>query len=157
MQCRDCFNESEGFGLIEISVALFLLAFGLLAAGQMLFVATASNSLARSIGTAALEGQSRMESLAASYRHDPAVADLSPGNHGPFYTQVENPNNRTVLNRYETVWSVSVIPDPRPGKLMDTKLVTVTVTPALADGVHNRKPLLNKSFSLTTVLSPAAE
>ena len=157
MQCRDCFKGSAGFSLIEISIALFLLAFGLLAAGQMLFVATASNSLARSIGTAAVEAQSRMESLAAAYRHDPAATDLSPGSHGPFYTRVENPNNRTVLNRYETVWSVSTVPDPRPGKLMDTKLVTVTISPVLADGVHNRKPLLNKSFSLATILTPAAE
>ncbi len=143
----------RGFTLIEMMLALVVLTFGLLIAGQMLFVSASSGSLARSKGTAAILAQHKLESLAGLYQQDPSTADLALGNHGPEQTEIQNPANGTILNRNNITWSVSTVPDPR-GIIPVSKLVTVTVTPALPGGGENSKPALNKILNVTTIFSP---
>jgi len=143
----------RGFTLIEMMLALVVLTFGLLIAGQMLFVSASSGSLARSKGTAAIIAQHKLESLASLYQQDPSTADLAFGDHGPEQTEIKNPANGTTLNRNNISWSVSAVPDPR-GILPDSSLVTVTVTPALSGGGENSKPGLNKILNVTTIFSP---
>ena len=145
---------AQGFGLIEMLLALSITAFGLLAAGQLLYVAAGSNSLARSKSTAALAAQNMMESLGALYRQNPSAPDLTLGDHGPRSIQVANPTDGTILNRFNVTWVVENVPDPRPGKALDARLVRTTVTPVLDKGTENNQPGLNKILNVITVFSP---
>ena len=150
-------NASEGFSLIEMLIAMLILTFGLLAAGQLMYVAMSSASLARSKGNATVMAQQRLEYLADLFRQDPTAADLTTGDHGPQQVQMTNPLNGTILNRYNVSWSVSIVPDPRPGKVLSAKLVTVTVTPISLAGSINKKAALNKVVSITEILSARTE
>lgn len=147
----------RGFSLLEVLIALAVLTAALLAAGHMFFVTAASGSLARSKGTASLAAQDLLESLSASYRQNPVSADLDWGEHGPRQTLIANPEDGSILNRFSISWQVHPVPDPRPGKALDAKLVTATVSPALADGTTNSKPGMNKILSISTILSLRAQ
>jgi prepilin-type N-terminal cleavage/methylation domain-containing protein len=154
MRIPVCYAGRQGFSLIEMMLALIILTFGLLATGQLLYVAASSNSLARSKGTAALAAQSVLESLDALYRQNPLAADLVPGSHGPRQTIVSNPVEGTVLNRYEVRWTVENVPDPRPLKMLNARRVRATVTPVQSDGTANVRPGMNKILNITTIFSP---
>jgi hypothetical protein len=130
-----------------------VLAFGLLSAGQMLFIAASSGSLARSKGAAAIAAQDKLESLASQYLCDPLAPELALGQHGPEQNDIVNPADASILNRYRIEWSVAPVPDPRPGKLLEAKLIAVTVTPSLSTGTPNNKPGLNKTLTISTILS----
>ena len=144
----------RGFSLVETMMALVVLAFGLLAASQLLFITASSSSLARSKGTAAIAAQSRLESLAALYGQNPSAAALATGSHGPEETVVMNPADETVLNNYRVEWKVSSVADPRPGKVLDAKLVTVRVTPSLPGGTENSRPGMNKVLYVSSIFGP---
>jgi prepilin-type N-terminal cleavage/methylation domain-containing protein len=141
----------RGFGLLEIMMALVLLTIGMLSAARMLYVAASSASLSRSKGTAAIAAQDALESLAVLYRQNPSAPDLTVGRHGPTQTQVVNPVDGAVLNRYSILWDVTQVPDPRPGKILAARRVSITVTPALPGGASNSKPGMNKVLSISTV------
>ncbi len=145
------FDSRQGFSLVEMMLALSTIAIGLLAASQLLYVASASNSLARAKSTAILAAQDTMESLGALYRRNPAVPDLSLGEHGPRSFEVRNPANGAVLNRYAIRWVVETLSDPRPGKILQARSVRTTVTPVTEDGKSNNKAGMNKTLSLVTV------
>jgi len=145
-------NKIQGFGLVELMIAQVILAFGLLAAAPLLYVTASSGSLARSKSTAAITAQDKIESLADLYYRNPLAEDLTLGNHGPQYTQVVNPADGTVLNRYDIGWVVSTIPDPRPGKAVAGRLIRVTITPAKLTGEKNSHPAFNKILNVTTIL-----
>jgi hypothetical protein len=144
----------RGCSLIEMMIALVVLTFGLLSAGQMLFIAASSGSLARSKGAAVIVAQDTLESLAVQYQRDPLAPELATGPHGPEQSEVENPTDASILNRFRIEWSIHPVPDPRPGKLPDAKLITVTVAPSLSGGTLNNKPGLNKTLNVSTILSP---
>jgi prepilin-type N-terminal cleavage/methylation domain-containing protein len=144
----------RGFTLVEMMIALLVLTSGLLAVGQMLFVAAASGSLSRSKESAAIAAQDRLESLANLYRKDPSAEDLKPGSHGPQQVEVINPIDETALNLFNVLWNVESVSDGRPGKVLEAKLVRVTIVPALPSGEANSKPGLNKTLNVSTILSP---
>lgn len=146
-------KDTPGFSLVETMMALVILTFGLLSAGQLLYIAAASGSLARSKDAAAVTAQARLETLATLYRHDPMSPDTGLGSHGPVPAVIRNPETGTVLNRYSVAWEVQQIPDPRPHKQIDARLVRVTVTPSLEGGTPNSSPRLNKILTLSTILS----
>lgn len=154
MRIPVCAAGRQGFSLIEMMLALIILMFGLLATGQLLYVAAGSGSLARSKGTAALAAQSLLESLSALYGRDPSAVDLVPGSHGPRQTVVTNPADGTVMNRYEVRWTVENVSDPRPGKVLNARSVRATVTPVQRDGTANVQPGMNKILHIATVISP---
>jgi len=145
--------SESGFTLVETLTALLILTFGLLATGQLIFIALSSTSLARSKGSAILAAQSKLEFLSGLYRHNPTAADLAIGTHGPEQVESTNPVTHSRLNRYDLVWSVAPVPDPRPGKILKARRVTVTVTPIGSDNAANKKASLNKGVNLTTVFS----
>ena len=154
MQGRVCVRENQGFTLVEMVVAIGILAFGLLAAGQMLLVAASSASLSRSKGAAAVTAQHRLETLSVLYQQDPLAGELAEGSHGPMQMEIKNPANETTLNCYRVAWEVAPVPDPRPGKRLNIKAVTVSIFPTLTDGTLNSKPGFNKALNVTTILSP---
>jgi prepilin-type N-terminal cleavage/methylation domain-containing protein len=143
----------QGFSLIEMMIAIIIVALGLLAAGQLLYIAAGSNSLARSKSAATVAAQNTLESLGALYQKNPSTADLALGHHGPRSYEVVNPANATVLNRYAVEWMVESIPDPRTGTIPGARLVRATVTPSTDSGDTNSHPGLNKILNVTTVLS----
>ncbi len=150
-------KSSEGLTLIETLIAILIISLGLLSAGQMMYVAAASASLSRSKSSAAIAAQNKLESLADLYRRNPAAAELAGGKHGPEQAQVVNSVDGSILNRYNVSWIVAALDDPRPGKVLSAKQVTVTVTPIDSAGnINNRLPL-NKAVSVTGVLSVAPQ
>ena len=153
MKEQTCFNCIQGFGLIEMMIALSTIAFGFLAASQLLFLASASNSLARAKSTAILAAQDTMESLGAIYRQNPSAPDLGLGQHGPRSIEVKNPANGAILNRYSVHWVVETVSDPRPGTTLQARSVRTTVTPVTEDGKTNNQAGLNKTLNVSTVFS----
>ena len=142
-----------GFSLIETLIALIVLTFGLLAAGQMIFITASSASLARSKASAAVVAQDKIHAFSGLYNRDPDDADLTPGDHGPEYVQVVAPATNTDLNRFRVSWSVAPVPDPRAGKAIRAILVTVTVTPADEHDAPHYRPALNKIVTVSAVFS----
>jgi prepilin-type N-terminal cleavage/methylation domain-containing protein len=153
MQIHVCSAERQGFSLIEMMLALIILTFGLLTAGQLLYVAASSCSLARSKGTAAVAAQTVLESLSSLYSQNPLAADLALGAHGPRQTVVVNPVDGTVLNRYDVNWKVENVSDPRPGKALNARRVQATVTPVQNGGAENIRPGFNKALHIVTIFS----
>ena len=154
MQISACSNKEQGFTLIEIMIAVTLLSFGLLATGQLLYVAVGSSSLARSKSTAGIAAQNMLEFLGDAYRQNPSAADLTPGAHGPVQTMVANPTDESILNRFNVSWTVNSVPDPRPGKVIKAREVRITVAPVRDSGADNNRVGLNKTLNVTTIFSP---
>lgn len=150
-------TSAAGFTLIEMMIALVIMTVGLLSAGQLMYVAMASASLARSKGTAATVASDKLEFLADVFRRNPVDGSLTNGDHGPEQVQVTNPNTGTALNRYRVQWNVSTVPDPRPGKLMKSKLVRVTVTPIRGADTTNNQIGLNKVVSISSIFGTRAQ
>jgi prepilin-type N-terminal cleavage/methylation domain-containing protein len=146
-----------GFTLIEMLIALVIMTAGLLSAGQLMYVAMASASLARSKGAAATVASDKLEFLADVYRRDRLDASLTNGDHGPEVVQVTNPNTGTALNRFRVQWTVSTVPDPRAGKVLQAKLVRVTVTPVRGADTTNNRIGLNKVMSISSIFGPRAQ
>ena len=148
------FHIVEGFSLIEVMVALGILAFGLLAASSLMYSALRSSSLARSQSTAAIAAQNKLEMLAEAYHTNPSDSDLTPGNHGPEQINIVNPNDGSMLNRYNIHWEVSRVADPRPATMLNAKLIRVAVTPIRLDGTENSRPGFNKILHINTIFGP---
>lgn len=146
-------NDDQGFSLVEILIATALTTIGLLAAFQLLLIAMSSATLARSQETAVLSAMNKLESLAESYSRDPK-GNVLPGNYGPEEIKVINPNDGSVLNRFQITWTVNTVSDPRPGKIPEARRIRVTVTPILAAGAVNYQPPFNKVLNVSTVFSP---
>jgi Tfp pilus assembly protein PilV len=147
-------KDNLGFSFIELLMALIVLTFGLLAAGQFFYVAASSGSLVNAKGSATIAAQNQLEYLSDLYKRDSSAHDLALGNHGPLQTQIKNPVNGAILNRYAISWNVSCVSDPRPGKDIDARLVQVIITPIQADGGMNSHPPFNKILSINTIFSP---
>jgi prepilin-type N-terminal cleavage/methylation domain-containing protein len=142
-----------GFSLIELMFAVAVLSFGLLAVGQLFYVAASSGSLSGAKGSAAVAAQNMLESLADLYARDPASHDLAFGAHGSRQMETANPADGSILSRYDISWTVDRVNDPRPGKVLDAKLVKVTVVPIKAAGIINNRPPFNKTLSVSTIFS----
>jgi hypothetical protein len=142
-----------GFGLIEILMALLIMTFGLLAVSELIYLTAGAGSLARSKGTAAIAAQNKLEFLSDLYKRDPDSAELSAGAHGPEQTESLNPITGVALNRFEVTWSISNVPDPRPGKALHAKLVSIRVTPVRSGGAVNTKSSLNKVLNMSSIIS----
>jgi len=150
-------ERAEGFTLIEMMIALLILTVGLLSAGQLMYVAMGSASLARSKGSAATVAQDKLEFLADVYRRNRADGNLTVGDHGPEQVQVLNPNSGTVLNRFRIAWNVSIVPDPRAGKVLTSRLVRVTATPLGTGETVNNRIGLNKTVSVSSIFSTRSQ
>jgi prepilin-type N-terminal cleavage/methylation domain-containing protein len=150
-------TSAAGFTLIEMLIALVIMTAGLLSAGQLMYVAMASASLARSKGTAATVASDKLEFLADVFRRNRLDASLTDGDHGPEHVQVTNPNTGTALNRFRVQWTVSTVPDPRAGKVLQAKLVRVTVTPVRGADTTNNRMGLNKVVSISSIFGPRAQ
>jgi Tfp pilus assembly protein PilV len=153
MNASVCLKDVLGFSFVELMLAIAVLTFGLLAAGQLFFVAASSGSLTNAKGSATIAAQNMLEYLSDLYARNPSAADLALGLHGPLHTQTTNPTDGTVLNRYAISWNVSRVSDPRPGKDLAARQVRINVTPINAGGSMNSRPSLNKILNISTIFS----
>jgi len=153
----NCFEEMNGFGLIELMVAIFILAFGLLATGQLVYSSLGLNSLARAKSTAEWTAKSTMESLADLYRRNPEAEELKPGSHPPVFSQIINPVNKSVLNSYKTTWFIEEITDPRPDKVLAGRYVSVQVAPVQQEESKKPHAFQNKILTVNTIFSRYAQ
>ena len=148
------YDRSGGFSLIESLMAILILALGFMYVGPMMFSSIQSTTLARSQGTAELAAIQQLEDLARKYRANAGDADLTAGNHGPGQIQIVNPNDGSIVNRYNVAWTVSSVPDPRAGKVLKAVQVTVTVTPIRSTGTaSNIQTGANKVVNVTSIFS----
>src|SRR5262249_42854323 len=138
--------SDSGFSVVETLIGLFVLNFGLLAAGQLMVVGTTGASLSRSKTSAAIVAQDKIESLADLYRQNPAAPDLAIGAHGPHIVTVNNTATGSILNRFSLSWNIDEV--VTNGKTLNARQVTVTVTPVRSAGntAHNQTSL-NKTVS----------
>ena len=116
---RKCMKEREekGFTLLEVMIAVAILAFGILAVASMQTSSMYGNSVANRLTEGTGWAGSKMEELLAIPETD---AQLSTGTHGP----------ETVMSgvsRYEVNWEVIDSVDSL-NPLEDAKLIVVTVT-----------------------------
>src|SRR5262245_35765722 len=144
-------TNAPGFSLIETMIGMFILTFGLLVTGQLLFLAMSSSSLARSKGSATIVAQNQLETLADLYRQSAPSSDLTTGNHGPNQVAVTSYDGRTV-NRFNVAWTVADV--VTNGKTLKAKQVVVTATPIQSTGTTTNSQIgLNKVISLSSILS----
>jgi len=144
----------DGFSLVEVLVAVFILTIGLLSAAQMLAMAMKLDAQARSKSTAALAAQNELERLADLYRRNPAAEELTIGTHQAVeLTEIRNPVTQNVLSRYRITWLVDGIPDPRPGIEHAGRVISVRATPMLTESVESPRSFQNKEITLNAVIA----
>jgi len=147
-------KQNDGFSLVEVLIAVFILAFGLLAAAQLLTMTMGLDLLARSKSTAALAAQNELERLADLYLRNPAAKELAIGTHqAEELMEIRNPVNQNVLNRYKITWLVSGIPDPRPEIEPQGLIISVRATPMLTESEENPRSYQNKTITLNAVIA----
>ena len=147
-------EQADGFSLIELMTAVFVLIIGLLAAAQLLAMTIGLDALARSKSTATLAAQNELERLADLYRRNPAAEELMIGAHQAVeLTEIRNPLTQKVLNIYKITWSVGSIPDSRPGIDLPGRIISVRATPMLTESEENTDSFRNKAITLNAVIS----
>jgi len=147
----------QGFSLIEMLIATLILTCGLLAAGQLISASLASSSLSRSKETASIIARTKLELLSLLCRRNPASPDLTPGSHDSEPTEVLNPLDGKVLNRFALSWIVATVSDPRTGVTLPAMSIIVTARPIDYAGSPNKKVPLNKAVSISTVVSSGSD
>lgn len=145
--------SEAGFTLVEALIAMLIMCFGLLAAGQMIFIAAGSGSLSRSQDAATVAAQDKIELLTDLYGRDPNTGELAIGLHGPEQVTVRNQATNAVLNRFNVAWTVTLVTDPRPGKVLKAKQVSVSVIPVDENGNRHVRINLNKVVVMTALFS----
>lgn len=147
-------SESEGFSLVEVLIAISILTFGLLAAAQLLTMTIILDAKSRSKSTASLAAQNEIERLADLYRRNPDAEELIIGTHqAEELTEIRNPLNQNVLNRYKITWLVDGIPALHPGINAQGRIISVRATPMLTENLENTDSSKNKAVTLNTVIA----
>jgi len=121
-------NQSDGFTLIEILIAISIFAIGILGVASMQMTATKGNIAAGNLTQNVLVAQSQEEDLLMTPYHD--VDRLSAGTHTPDQDAdwVDNDGDGTVDESGETgPISVSYVVD-EDTPVINTKTITMTVT-----------------------------
>ena len=147
-------KSPPGFSLVEVMIAVLILAIGLLSAAQLLTMALKLDALARSKSTATLAAQNQLERLVDLYKRNPAAAELTIGVHqAAELTEIRNPITQKVSNRYKITWLVGEINDPRPEMDPRGRVVSVRATPMLAENVENTDFSNNKVVTINAVIT----
>jgi prepilin-type N-terminal cleavage/methylation domain-containing protein len=135
-----------GFSIVELLVAVAVLAVGLLGLAQLIGVALQQNDFARYNTTAIEVAQGKLEELRALYNWQVASggssSDLSDGGHGPV-TVVLASDSQSYGSRSMTVsWTVSSPTTVR-------KDIVIRVIPTTSSEAHVSKPVI-----INTSLTP---
>jgi len=151
-------KNAAGFSLVELMIAVFILAFGLLATAQLLTVTMKLDAMSRLKSASATAAQSKLDNLTDLYRRNPAAEELTIGAHqADGLMEILNPATQKVLNRYKITWVVDNIPDPRSGVDLPGRIISVRATPMLSESEENTHPFYNKAASFNAVISGAPQ
>lgn len=116
---RQMFSDQKGFSLLEILIAITILAIGLLALAQMQITSIQGNAFSGRTTDATTLAQDALEQLMAL---DYTDADLDDGSHPP-ESQAEVSGTQVVQGvTYTISWEVT------DGPIDDTKNIDMTVT-----------------------------
>ena len=149
-----CLEHDDGFSLVEMMIAIFILTIGLLSVAQLLTMTIGLDALARSKSAAALAAQNEFERLSDLYRRNPAAEELTIGTHqADELTEIRNPLTQNVLNRYKITWQVSGLPDPRPEIDPPGRIISVRATPMLTESMENTRPFQRKIVTINAVIA----
>jgi len=147
-------EQTDGFSLVELIIAILILTFGLLSAAQLLTITIKLDALARSKNIAALAAQNKLDYLSDLYRHNPEAEELTIGTHqAEEMIEILNPLNQNVLNRYKITWFVGDIPDPRSGINLPGRILSVQATPMLTENLENTSSFQNKTTIFNAVIA----
>lgn len=121
----------SGFTLIEVLIAIAILAVGLLAAAKMQISAIQGNYFSSNTSTALSLAEQKMEDLLGRPYTDAAVADTQAGNNANLSSLVTKDHEELNVNEegvagggiYHRVWNIA---DDDP--ITDTKTITILVT-----------------------------
>jgi type II secretory pathway pseudopilin PulG len=151
---RVFFHQAEGFSLMEVMIAVFILTFGLLSAAQLLTMTMGLEVLARSKSTAVLAAQNELDRLADLYRRNPEAEELMIGVHeAAELTEIRNPLTQKALNRYKIMWFVDGIPDSRPEINLPGRTISVRAIPMLTENVENPDVFRNKVITINAIIT----
>ena len=146
---RGC--KQGGFSLIEVMIALLVVAVGLMGMAQLLGIALQQNHFARFNTTAVEVARGKIEELKAGFDTGLSLgvfsSDLTAGNHGPMVITVGQPNNPELPPQaLEVTWEVTDMADQQ-------KKVTVTVRP---EGVSSPETstMVRKTIRMTGLFAP---
>lgn len=117
---RQMFSDQKGFSLLEVLIAISIMAIGLLALCQMQIKAIQGNAFSGKTTDATTLAQDTLERLMTL---DYTDADLTAGSHPPG-SQAQISGTQQVANvTYTISWGVTV-----DSPIDDTKTVDITVT-----------------------------
>jgi len=145
--------DPGGFALTEALIALAVLCFGLLAAGQLICLALNAATLSRAKGAAVVLAGSRLEALSDVFEHRPDAPELQPGSYGPEIVEVISPETGAILNRFALVWQIAPAVDPRTGTPGRAREVTLTARPVDPGGDGNIRSWQNKEVTVCGIFS----
>jgi len=147
------YGTAEGFSLVEVMIAVFILTVGLLAAAQVLTMATILETHARLKSTATLVAKNELDRLADLYRRNPESDELTIGEHqSNELMEIWNPITKNVLNRYKITWFVSGIPDARPGIGLNGCIISVRAIPMLTESAEGQNTFINKAIIHSAII-----
>lgn len=138
---RQIRNQSSGFTLVEVLIALFVFSIGILGVGAMQLRAMQGNSHARQVSEMTNVAADQIETIAGLAYDDASLLDGAGANNGATGLNDLPPNNTdgsrmTSDGRYQVFWNVA---EDYP--LTDSKTVRVIV----------RQTGQTKSVSLETI------
>jgi Tfp pilus assembly protein PilV len=140
---KACSGES-GFTLIETTLALVILIFGLMMLAQLFAVAVSNYAMARSQMLATNAAHKRMDDLAGQYQ---AGVTLTNGSE---LVSVSNPNSGSQFSLYSVSWTIT-------NGTRGAQTVQVTAAPVGRAGATtqaNLKWSLNKVVVVRSIFSP---
>jgi type II secretory pathway pseudopilin PulG len=143
-QYRKACSAKSGFTLVETTLALVILMFGLMMLAQLFAVAVSNYTMARSQMLATNVAQKRMDDLAGQYQ---AGVTLTNGSE---LVSVSNPNTNNQFSLYSVAWTIT-------SGTRGAQTVQVTAVPVEPYGASTQVDLkcsLNKVVVLRSILSP---
>jgi len=136
-------RDERGFSLIEVLVAIVILAVGLLSLAQMMVIATNSNALSGRMTASAALAKEQLELLkAAPFYTDPAnltLASVNPvlqvggdldsnsAGYFQFYDRDGQPVNSSAQATYIVRWEVEMIVPPGGGAGLPLSMLRISV------------------------------
>ncbi|MFQ5741317.1 MAG: prepilin-type N-terminal cleavage/methylation domain-containing protein [Acidobacteriota bacterium] len=144
-------NRDRGFSIVEVMVAMAVLAISILGMAQLTALAVQQNSFAR-YNTAAVEiARGKLEELESVYSWELTTVtsspDLTDGEHGPETVVLPSDTQTQGSRDFSVSWTVSSPSTTR-------KDIVITVRPAGVSDPESQDVLRSKTVTINSSLAP---
>ncbi len=143
-------RRADGFSVLEMMIAMSLIAVGLMGMGQLMMVAIEQNDYARYNTVGIQLARGKIEELKAAYDAEVAtgqtVTDMSAGTHGP-ETITPSGTGGEAPRSYAVTWQVQDLGSQR-------RRVTVQVRPSGMSSPETQTPNRAKTITMTGLFTP---